>query len=186
VSADGLTAWIADTFNHRISVWTRSSANSTVWGNPTTFGTKGTGPSNFDSPYGVAVSADGLTAWIADQGNSRFSVWTRPSAESTAWTNQTTFGTRGSGPSNFASPTGVAVSADGLTAWISDQSYNRISVWTRPSAGSTAWTNQTTFGTQGSGPSNFLYPSGVAVSADGLTAWIADIYNNRMSVWTLS
>ncbi|MFM9107890.1 MAG: hypothetical protein ACKOWF_14460, partial [Chloroflexota bacterium] len=102
------------------------------------------------------------------------------------WQNQTTFGSAGSGSSQFSNPGGIAVSVDGLTAWVADESNSRISVWTRPDTGAnkTAWTNQTTFGSDGTGSSQFSRPYGVVVSADGLTAWVADYKNNRISVWT--
>ncbi|MGI9252195.1 MAG: hypothetical protein ACR2J8_00480, partial [Thermomicrobiales bacterium] len=177
MSADGLTMWVADTGNHRISVWTRPSTSSTAWANQTTFGSQGSGASNFYFPFSVAVSADLLTAWVADASNYRISVWGRPSAGSTTWTNKTTF-------SGVGFATGVAVSPDGLTLWVAENSYHRISVWTRPNTGSNSWTSQTTFGTQGSGASNFDSPYGVFVSPDGMTAWVADSNNNRMSVWT--
>jgi hypothetical protein len=52
------------------------------------------------------------------------------------------------------------------------------------SCGCAAWSNQTTFGSHGAGVSQFNFPSGVAVSPDMLTVWVADTNNTRMSVWT--
>jgi sugar lactone lactonase YvrE len=134
VSADGLKAWVADTYNNRISVWTRpdTTTGATNWTNLTTFGTLGSGPGEFNLPTRVFVSADELTAWVADYGNNRISIWTRPDTTTgaTNWTNQTTFGTSGSGPSEFTGPSGVFASVDGLTAWIADNGNNRISIWT--------------------------------------------------------
>ena len=63
---------------------------------------------------------------------------------------------------------------------------NRIAVWTRPSTTSTTWSYSAQFGTQGSGDSNFSVPTGVFVSADTLTAWVADSGNNRIAIWTHS
>jgi sugar lactone lactonase YvrE len=192
VSADGLTAWVADYGNNRISVWTRpnTTTSATSWTNQTTFGSTGSGPSEFDYPAGVVASTDGLTVWVADLDNNRISVWTRPNTTTgaTNWTNQTTFGTEGSGPGEFDDPSAVFVSADGLTAWVTELLNNRVSVWKRPNTttDATAWTNQTTFGGDGSSPSQFYDPSGIFVSANGLTAWVADLDNNRISVWTLS
>ncbi len=186
VSGDTLTAWVADRDNSRISVWIRPNSSSTAWAHQTTFGSVGTGPSQFLYPASVAISGDGLTAWVADATNNRIAVWTRPHTGSTAWTSQTTFGSRGSGPSQFAGPTGVAVSSNGLTTWVTDGGNHRIAVWTRPNAGSTAWTPQTTFGSEGSGPSQFQNPYGVAVSIEKLGIWVADTGNNRISVWRRS
>ncbi|MFT4039764.1 MAG: hypothetical protein QM692_16405 [Thermomicrobiales bacterium] len=185
LSPDTLTAWVADTGNNRISVWTRPSATSTAWNNPTAFGSgPGAGPSQFDQPLGVAVSADTLTVWVAEGRNNRISVWTRPSAASTTWSNQTTFGSGpGAGPANFDAPASVAIAADALTAWIADSANDRISVWSRPTASSAAWSPLTTFGTSGSGPANFANPTGIALSPDDSVAWIADYSNDRISVW---
>jgi DNA-binding beta-propeller fold protein YncE len=177
VAPDEQTAWVADTVNGRVAVWTKTGP--TTWANLTTFGSIGTGESQFTNPLGVAVSADGQTAWVADTGNSRVAVWTKTGPMT--WANLTTFGSLGSGPSQFNALFGVAVSADGETVWVGDSGNHRISVWTR--TGPTAWANLTSFGSFGSGPSQFNLPSGVAVSPDGQTAWVADRGNDRVAVW---
>lgn len=182
VSPDGLTAWIAEFGNFRISVWTRPNPRRADWTNQSTFGTEGRGANQLIDPKGVAASPDGLTAWVADSGNDRISVWTRPSSTS-AWTPQTTFGSDGAGTSNFSNPHRVAVSRDTLTVWVSDTGNNRISVWTRPNANSTAWSSQTTFGSGGAGTGNVNEPIGLAVAADGRTVVIADADNDRIAVW---
>ncbi|MFM9106912.1 MAG: NHL repeat-containing protein [Chloroflexota bacterium] len=192
ISPDELTLWVADKYNYRISVWSRpdTGANKNSWSNETTFGTQGSTASDFNAPYDVAVTPDGLTALVADTDNHRISVWTRPDtgANKTNWTNQTTFGgpNSGSSTSEFNTPTGVFVSADGLTLWVADKGNSRISVWTRPDTGAnkTAWANETTFGGAGSSADKFDQPTGVAVTANGLTVWVSDQLNNRVSVWT--
>jgi DNA-binding beta-propeller fold protein YncE len=187
VSADTLTAWVGDTSNNRISIWTRPDTSSTTWSFSAKFGTSGSGDSNFRNPKGVFVSADLLTAWVADTGNDRIPVWTRPDTFSTTWSFSTTFGSGGTGDSNFRNPRGVVVSADSLTAWVADTVNNRISIWTRPDTSSTTWSFSTTFGSgPDSGDDNFRYLSGVFVSADTLTAWVADYENDRISIWTQS
>lgn len=183
IATDGLIAQVADTYNGRISVWTRPDVSSTAWSNVTTFGSYGGDASQFNFPTGVAVSPDDLTVWVAEAGNHRISVWSRPDSVSTDWSNLTTFGSEGSGPSQFNNPDGVAVSADGRKVWVADTDNYRISIWTRPDANSTAWNNQTTFGSEGTGLSQFEAPNSVAVSPDGRSVWVADTYNNRISVW---
>lgn len=184
LSADALSIWVADTSNHRIAVWSRPSTSSTEWRLQTTFGSRGSGLNQIFYPEAVAVSANGLTAWVADTSNHRIAVWTRPSASSTVWSAQAAFGTSGSGGSQFKQPTDVAVSRDELTMWIADHSNARVSVWKRSNAGSHTWTNQTVFGSFGTSPSLFYYPSALAVSADALTVWVADSTNNRISIWS--
>ncbi len=184
ISADTLTLWTADSFNNRISIWTRQDASSTCWTNQTTFGASGSSNDQVAYPHCVFVSADTLTVWVADTENNRISIWTRPDASSTSWSNQTTFGTKGSSNDQFENPSGIFVSADSLTAWVAESENNRISIWTRPDKNSTTWTNQTTFGTFGSNSDQFSYPYNLVVSADGLTAWVADRSNDRISIWT--
>ena len=102
------------------------------------------------------------------------------------WVNQAIIGAYGTGPDKFNGIGSVAVSADGLTAWIVDSGNNRISVWTRPDASSTAWSPEATFGSYGTGSEQFDNPRGIALSADRLTVWVADAFNVRISVWTLT
>ncbi len=184
VSVDGRTIWVADKDNHRISVWTRTTNTSADWSHSINFGSEGSGNTNFNYPYGVAVSADGRTAWVADTFNNRISVWTRTTNTSTDWSPSYTFGSQGTGDAYFWEPIGVAVSADERTVWVADNRNNRISVWTRPTGSSTTWSHSINFGSVGSEDANLTYPADVAVSANGRSAWVADSFNNRISVWT--
>lgn len=184
VSPDGLTVWVADTSNSRIVIWTRPDSNSTTWSYNARFGTRGTGDAQFRTPTGVAISPDTLTAWVADPNNDRITIWTRQTGTSTEWTYSAKFGTIGSGNTNLAGASDVAISADTLTAWVADQSNSRIVVWSRVDANATEWNYSTQFGSDGSGDNNFYGPFGVAISADTRTAWVADVNNNRISVWT--
>jgi DNA-binding beta-propeller fold protein YncE len=181
VSADGRIALISDE-NHRISVWTRSTTTSTDWAPQTRFGSLGSNSNQFVAPRGVAVSADGKTAWVAETLNYRISVWTQ-SGPGGSWIPKTQFGISSAGPSQLYLPNRVAVSADGMTALITDDT-SRISVWRRSDPDGIDWEPETRFGSYGAGPDEFEYPLGIAVSADGNTAWIAAYYVSRISVWT--
>ncbi|MGI9252128.1 MAG: NHL repeat-containing protein, partial [Thermomicrobiales bacterium] len=189
LSPDQLALLICDDSNNRVSVWTRPSttgSGATDWTFTKTFGELGTNDDQFSRPYGIAISDNGLTVFIAELGNDRVSVWTRPAttgSNATNWTNQTTFGS----DTVFSGPAALAISTDGLTLWIVDSSNHRMSVWTRPGttgSNATAWSQQTTFGAFGGNANQFFSPNGIAVSADGRTAWIADYANHRMSIWT--
>jgi DNA-binding beta-propeller fold protein YncE len=177
VDGDGDTVWVAERGNARVSIWTESGGD---WRNETTFGSNGSGPDQFDTAIDVAVSNDGKTAWIADIQNHRISVWEKAGGD---WVNQTTFGSQGTGSDQFRFPGGVGVGNNGRTAWVADTFNNRVSVWKKIRS---RWVNLTTFGSQGSGPSQLSLPGDVAVSADGKTAWVADSDNDRISVWTES
>jgi choline-sulfatase len=186
MTSDQLTMAVADTMNNRISVWTRSTSTDLVWTAQTTFGVDGSAADQFSSPAGVRISPDGLSAYVADLGNNRISVWTRTTSTGTDWTNQTTFGTVGSGASNLRLPDDLFLSSDGLTMWIADMGNNRISIWTRSTSTGTDWTNNTTFGAQGSAPYQFNMPDGIFVSSSGTMVWVSDRLNNRVSVWMQS
>jgi sugar lactone lactonase YvrE len=131
----------------------------------------------------VAVSADTLSARISDCGNCRISVWTRPDASSTTWSSQATFGSLGSDAAQFDNPSAVALSGDGLTAWIADSYNSRVSIWTRPDASSTAWSNQATFGSLGEGTNQLNEPNSLALFDDEQTIAVMDTSNWRVSIW---
>jgi len=181
VTADDATALIADSGNHRIAVWRNFGYG---WEPVAHFGSYGVGNGQFKQPNGVALADDALTLWVADTLNARVSVWTRPSLESNDWTWQTSFGSTGYDPAEFYSVTDVAVSPDGLVAWVTDRDNERVSVWQRPDASSAAWAHLGNFGGgPGAGPGQFDKPLGVAVAPDLRTLWVADSENDRVSVW---
>lgn len=186
LSADGLTAWVSDSTNHRIVVWTRPDIASAAWAYNTKFGSSGSGEGQFAGPGGVAVSGDGRTAWIADTSNNRVMVWMRstPTGSDWAFNAQIGSGTAGSGDTEFTFPSGIAVTPDGLTAWVADTGNDRIVVWKRSGPSSTTWTYNTQFGSTGTGTSNLDGPYGVAVTDTGRKVWVADSFNNRIMIWT--
>jgi DNA-binding beta-propeller fold protein YncE len=185
ISTDGLTLYVSDNFNHRISVWTRTTTAGT-WTAQTPLGNgPGTSDNQFSYPGGVAISTDGLGLYVADSGNNRIALWTRTTI-SGAWTAQTPLGngqpTAGTASDQFNSPTFVAISPDGLALYITDTSNNRLAVWTRTTTAGT-WTAQTPLGNgQGSANDQFGTPRGVAIAPDGLELYIASNYS-RIAVW---
>lgn len=186
LSADTKTMFVAEYDGARVSVWTRPNRRSTSWRLQTAFGTPGSGASELQLPTDVTVSADGLTVWVADSGNSRISVWSRSSAKSADWANVTTFGSAGSAANQLAGATGVTLSANQQTLWIGDSGNNRISVWSRVDPGNQVWTPLTTYGTMGTGPAQFDNPGKVSLAADEATIWVADTANSRISVLAVS
>jgi DNA-binding beta-propeller fold protein YncE len=183
VSDDGLTAFVGDQGSiqtlqgSRVSVWRKQFDGS--WANPVSLGSgTGDGADQFEHPTGVAVSGDGRALWVVDTGNSRISVWRESNG---FWTPLTTFGSDGTGPGQFRDPTGIAVSGDGQKAWVIDRINTRVSVWTRQASGN--WTFATDFGSFGDGANQWRGPLGVAVAADGQTAFVADLGHDRISIW---
>ncbi|MFT4037897.1 MAG: NHL repeat-containing protein [Thermomicrobiales bacterium] len=130
VSADTLTVWVSDSGNNRISVWSRPDLLG-AWTNIYTIGALGTNDDQFTKPYGVALSADERTLWVADTGNNRISIWSRPDAASQVWTPLWRFGSAGSAADQFNTPDGIVLSADGSTIWIADRLNQRMSLWSQ-------------------------------------------------------
>jgi DNA-binding beta-propeller fold protein YncE len=183
VSSGETMFWVSDVTADVVQIWTRPDAASTSYTYQTQFGSAGSGVGEFDDPRMIAVSPDNLTLWLADYGNSRVVVWTRPDTASTTWTNVTSFGSAGTGPGQFEGPRGISVSQDTLTVWVADDTSNRVSVFTRPNATSTTYTFQTAFGSPGSALNQFQAPHAIYVSRDGLSASIADTENCRIVTW---
>lgn len=154
-----------------------------VIANVTSFGTYGSGNGNFFYPLGVSIADNDTTIAVSDSINNRVSIWTRPDTSSTAWTQQTTFGTQGTGLNKFDIPRWGVLTGNGLTILVTDFNNYRISVWTRPDAASTSWTASTVFGSSGGGASQFASPESLAISADQCTLYVADQTNNRIAIW---
>lgn len=185
VSSDGLTAWVADLGNNRISVWNRPDS-VTAWSHTVNFGVAGPGTAldEMMQPTGAWASPDGLTVWVADRGHFRITVWTRDDAASTTWTAVAAFGAVGSAADSLGNIEAISVSTDGLTAFLVDYTFSRVSVWTRPDAASLIWTWQFNLGgVQGSANDEFNNPLGGFLGSDGVTLWVADNVNARVSIW---
>ncbi len=176
IDAAGTKLWIDDFSNDQFAIWSESGG---VWSAAGTFGSSGSGANEFSGPYGVAVNGAGGLAFIADTLNDRITVWDKTGG----WSELSSLGQAGNGASQFNRPRGVFAAANGKTVWVADTNNNRVSIWSESGG---AWTNQTTFGTRGSGASNLASPAGVFLSADGLTAWVVDEGNNRIAVWTVA
>jgi tripartite motif-containing protein 71 len=81
-----------------------------------TFGAGGTGPGEFtDDPRGIAISADGSTAFVTDSGGGRVEAF---NALTGAYLYQV--GAKGTAPDQFAAPRGLTATADGHLA-VSDE-----------------------------------------------------------------
>jgi len=144
-----LTAWVADRNGY---VWPIYNLATTP-----TLGTAVTGiPVN--GPYGVAITPDGNTAWVADNIGAK------------AWpvNNLRTTPTLGTAITGFTAngPWSVTITPDGTTAWVADQSLGKAwpinNLKTTPALG-TAVSGMTVGG-----------PYGIAITPDGNSAWVAD------------
>src|SRR5438876_1640545 len=131
--------YVADESNNRIV--RMDDMTGTGW---TAFGTLGSGPNQFDGPFGVSVSAGQI--YVADRNNNR--IVRMNDMTGVGWIE---FGTFGNGPNQFSSPFGIFVSAGQI--FVVDTFNSRI-VRINDMTGA-GWTP---FGTSGSGPNQFNLP----------------------------
>ena len=130
-----------------------------------TWGTEGSANNQLNYPLAIALTPDGLQMLIVDAQNDRIALWARPAACSTGgWEAQTPFGN--SGPGTLTNPKCVAISADGLTALVTDHSLNAMLTYRR-TPGGTDWAYVTSFPSDSPGPYDAM--RGVALSPDNLT-----------------
>ena len=182
----GLQSLYTDRDNNRVDVWTRSSTSTLTWVSATSFSSCSVG--TLSSPYGLAITSDGLTALVGDTGNDRVCIFRR-TAGNTDWTGVGVFGSAGTNLGEFTFIRGLALSPDGLTLAVSDgESFTgppcSVQIFSRPSTSSDAWTAEARFGSYGNSTSQLDGPWNLTFSADGLTLYIPDEGNHRISVWS--
>ena len=137
VTPDGSTALVADGLNNRIrSIVLATGFVTTLAGSGSRSYADGTGQgASFLTPYGVAVTPDGSTAIVTDQGNQRIRsivlatgvVTTLAGSGSVAYADGT------GAVASFLTPYGVAVTPDGSTALVTDRvSVRSLAFFTPP------------------------------------------------------
>ncbi|MBI4872372.1 MAG: hypothetical protein HY814_12490, partial [Candidatus Riflebacteria bacterium] len=204
LASDGTRLFVADSGNHRVSVWNSLPATSgqvpdLFLGQPSplsnTANNGGLSASSLSAPYGLAC--DGTRLFVADKGNNRVSVWSsaptttgqaadlflgQPSALTSTANNG------GLGASSLSAPYGVA--CDGTRLVVADKGNNRVSIWNSfpTTTGQVAdlflgqlspMTN--TANGEGRTGSSLSSPYGVALDATRL--FTADNANNRVLIW---
>jgi sugar lactone lactonase YvrE len=185
--------YIADFYNNRIRMVTRSTGIITTVAGDGTIGYKGDGgpatSAGLYYPYGVAVDASG-NIYIADNHNHRIRLVTKSTGIITTVAGNGTAGYRGDGgPATSAGlyyPQGIAVDASG-NIYIPDYYANRIRLVTRSTGIITAVAGDGAFGYKGDGgqatSASLTTPSSIAVDASG-NMYIADTGNNRIRLVT--
>jgi serine/threonine protein kinase/sugar lactone lactonase YvrE len=130
-----------------------------------------------ESPTGIAVDGHG-NVYVADSGHFRV-VEFAPSAAyfGTGRPLRSWGGTRGYGPGQFSSPSGVAVDARG-NVYVIDAGAAQVQVFTARGKLIANW------GRHGTDPGNFQEPTGIALDAAG-NVYVADSGNSRIQKFRL-
>jgi tripartite motif-containing protein 71 len=158
--------FVADVHFHQITVYSNSGIMLRSWGTP------GSGNSQFSSPIGVALDGSG-NVYVADSGNHRIQVFTRNGAFLRAW------GSAGGGDGQFYLPTYLAIDAAGnvyVTDYDEVTAHSRVQVFDANGKFLGKW------GSYGSGDGQFIHPTGIAANAAG-NVYVADAGNNRIAAF---
>ena len=184
-AASAGTLYVADLGNHRVRAIDLASAAktvSTIAGNGTAGHANGAGTAaRFNGPVGLALSEDGNTLYVAEITNHRIRAIDLASATVRDIAGSTQGYADGAGAdAQFDDPSYLAVS--GTTLYVSDYKNHRIrAVDLANNTVSTIAGSGTAGHANGVGTAaQFNGPSGLAVSEDKKTLYVADDINNRI------
>ena len=135
-------------------------------------GEEGSGPLQFNTPDGIAISPITGQVYIANNGNHRIQVLNPDLTFSHS------FGNKGSANGQFQYPRDIAIDSQGLV-YVTDMNNDRIQKFSPDGK----FVGQ--FGTKGSGPGQLSRPIGITIdtAATGLV-YVSEEWNNRISVFT--
>uniref|UniRef100_A0A1X7UUL3 RING-type domain-containing protein n=1 Tax=Amphimedon queenslandica TaxID=400682 RepID=A0A1X7UUL3_AMPQE len=135
-------------------------------------GERGSGPQQFNNPYGISISPITGQVYIADNGNHRIQILNPDLTFSHL------FGSKGSANGQFLSPRGIAIDSHGLV-YVVDKNNHRIQKFSPDGK----FVGQ--FGTEGSGPGQLKEPHVITIDtvATGLV-YVSEWGHNRISVFT--
>jgi tripartite motif-containing protein 71 len=137
-----------------------------------TLATSGSAPGQFLGATGITLDALG-NIYAADFFNDRIQKLSPTGQPLAAW------GTRGSGPGHFMAPIGLAVDTQGNIYAADTGSANGPFFDHRIHKLSPTGQELAVWGTLGSGPGQFIQPTGIAVDAQG-NLYVADAGNHRV------
>jgi RHS repeat-associated protein len=187
VGAEG-TLWVANTGDNKITKLIYNEEYEEVE-KSSSFGTEGTGATQFKEPQDIAIGAEG-DLYITDTGNNRIEElsssgtfirtmgWgvSNGKAEYEICTKECKAGIAGSGNGQLKAPHGITTDSAG-DVWVTDSGNNRIEEF------GPAGTYIQTFGKEGTTEGKLKSPKGIAIDAEG-DAWVADTANNNVQEWT--
>lgn len=164
--------YVPDTGNNRIQIYDASTGAFV-----TTWGSSGSGPSQFNCPWGVAISPVNGDFYVADRCNNRIQVFD----SSRVYKTQLGSGSYGASDTQFAGPTGVAVDLNGAI-YVADGDNNRVQKCGLSGLAYTCALFAGVSGQSGDTYDRFRRPYAVAVDASG-RLYVADADNQRVQVF---
>ena len=156
---------VAEYSGHCVSVISGS-------GKKKSFGTRGSGPGQFNRPHGVAIDTGGHIL-VVDNCNNRIHQL------SSTGKHLRTVGTKGSGPLQFSGPVGITVHPGTGKVYVTEYSNHRIQVL------NSDLTYFSSFGRNGSDNGEFSSPYDIATDREG-NVYVTDRDNHRIQVFTVN
>jgi len=156
--------YITDTYNHRICKFNKTDLSFVA-----SFGSFGSGNSNFSYPKGICC--DDTYLYICDSGNNRLKMHLKSDLSFYG-----SFGSYGSGSRNLDNPSGCDYF--NYFVYISDSGNNRVQCFL-----TFLRTFEGSFGSHGSGDDQFDNPIGISCNSGFI--FIVDNGNSRISVWDI-
>lgn len=153
-----------DTFGRVFKFNAATGARVAVWGET------GSGPLQFNRPFGIAVDPVSHDLYVVERGNHRVQRITNSGTFVMKW------GLPGAGPGEFNSPVGVAADASG-NVYVTDYGNDRVQKFRVIS--STEVRHVGTWGGPGTTVGRFGGPFGITRDATG-NLWVADTRNHRL------
>ena len=155
--------WVVETGAHRLRVLSPGGMSRQ-------FGTRGSGPDEFNFPTAVALA--GEHALVGDTLNFRVQRLERSTGR-----NVSSFGQLGDNPGQTPRIKDVAVDAAGHI-WVTDAHLDTVSLFTMDG------TLLLSLGGRGQGPAEFSFPAGLAAHEDGRVA-VVDAFNRRIQIFRI-
>ncbi|MFT4037245.1 MAG: NHL repeat-containing protein [Thermomicrobiales bacterium] len=165
VAAPDGTLYITSGELETVQVLAPNGEELAVWGGPGA----GSGPGQFSTPAGLAVTRSG-DLLIADYQNARIQRLSPEGRYLTEW------GTPGDGPGELSGPLGLALGSSG-DVFVTDSANARVQVFSADGIPLRAW------GERGEGPGEFLLPGGIAVDSAG-DVYVADLEGHTVQKFT--
>jgi DNA-binding beta-propeller fold protein YncE len=154
--------YVADSHLHQILVYGTDGLFLGAWG------TRGSGPGQFNFPTNLAVDGGG-NVYVVDTGNFRIQVLD-PEGKPVS-----SFGQPGDSPGDFQRPKGIALDSEGHI-YVSDAAYSNFQIFDRDGR------LLLDVGTVGTAPGTFSLPAGIHIDGKD-RIFVADQLNRRVQVF---
>jgi YVTN family beta-propeller protein len=175
ITPNGSTAYVCNFYDNSVSIIDTNSTSGTY---NTVIGTvTDQVPSTFNIPYAIAITPNGSTAYVCNYNNNSVSII---DTNSNSGTYNTVIGTvSDQDPSTFNIPGGIAIAPDGNKAYVCNLDGNSLSIIDTNSTHTLTY-NHVINVIQNSIP--FVQPYGIAITPDGLTAYVTNFDGNSVSI----